>query len=554
MRNSEQLLKGGKRRIVVPIKRDTKLGKYIIRDRVGEGGMGVVYRARDGVLGREVAIKTILADKATDRDFLSRFRREAFAISRIEHPHIVKLLDFVEADPANDQPAFMVMEFLPGHDLGWVISKKGPLAIPRAVDRILEACAAVGACHRLGYVHRDLKPNNIFFAEYDQIETTKVLDFGAAKAESTREGEGGDELSELTKKGTYIGTPFYMPPELIARGQVTPAADQYGLAVVLYQALAGVRPFDYDKKKEFKEVELLQSIVKGQYKPLREHRSDLPEGLAAVIKKAMEVQPSNRYLDLHAFGAALRLWASPQISHIWEKHFTSSAPAKIDPKMSVAMVASHDAAIGDGTDVDSTVPPLERLHTTNPTVQAGRDPMLTVPLGTKELRLAGASVATTAVQNHDNPPSISIEFHDPAAAPAAEPSNTPLNTPTQRPPGALLRRPRVILAAAAAATGVVLAVSILLSRATPTPLKPPTPAPELFARPTAAPSPASPPPPVAPTVAPIPATSTAEAPDPRVAAAAAAPENLPKPERKRPVHRHHKPQIVDKNGLAIPSD
>ena len=538
----------------MPIQRDTKLGKYIIRDRVGEGGMGVVYRARDGVLGREVAIKTILADKATDRDFLSRFRREAFAISRIEHPHIVKLLDFVEADPANDQPAFMVMEFLPGHDLGWVIAKKGPLAIQRGVDRIVEACAAVGACHRLGYVHRDLKPNNIFFAEYDQIETTKVLDFGAAKAESRREGEGGDELSELTKKGTYIGTPFYMPPELIARGQVTPAADQYGLAVVLYQALAGVRPFDYDKKKEFKEVELLQSIVKGQYKPLREHRSDVPEGLAAVIKKAMEVQPSNRYLDLHAFGAALRLWASPQISHIWEKHFTSSAPAKIDPKMSVAMVVSHDrsnvdgekaAAIGDGTDVDSTVPPLGRLHTTNATVQAGRDPMLTVPLGTKELRLAGASVATTAVQD-DNPPSISIEFHDPAAAPAAEPSNAP----TQRPPGAVLRRPAVILTAAAAALAVVLAGSIYLSRAKPTSPKTPALAPELFVRPAAPPSPPSPPPPVAP----IPTAASTEAPAPRAEAAAAAPDNPPVPERKRPVHKHHKPQIVDKHGLAIPSD
>ena len=539
----------------MPLKRDSKLGKYIIRAQIGEGGMGVVYKARDSVLGREVAIKTILAHRATDRDFLSRFRREAFAISRMDHPHIVKLLDFVEANPETDESAFMVMEFLPGHDLASVIAKTGPLAIQRGVDRIVQACAAVSACHRLGYVHRDLKPNNIFLAEYDQIETTKVLDFGAAKAEDRPEGQGGDELSELTKKGTYIGTFFYMPPEVIDRGPVTPAADQYSLAVVLYQALAGVRPFDHDKNKEFREVELLQTIVKGRYKPLREHRSEVPEGLAAVIKKGMEVKPSNRYFDLHAFGGALLRWASPQIRLMWEKHFTSSAPAKVDPKMSIASLVPPDREVStdDATNIDLTVPPLEGPHNTSPTVQGGRDPMLTIPLGTKELRLAGASVATTAVQDPNNPPSISIEFHDPDAAPAAEPSNTPLNTTTPRPSGGLLRRPGVILAVAAAALGVVLLVSIVLSRAKPASLKTPAPAPELFARPIAPPSPQSPPP-AAPPVAPIPAAALAAPPSPAPPAAAAALNNPSITENKRPAHKHHKPQIVDKNGIAIPSN
>ena len=419
------------------------------------------------------------------------------------HPNIVTLHDFVEANPETDEPAFMVMEFLPGHDLARVIAKKGPLAIQRAVDRIVQACGAVSACHRLGYVHRDLKPNNIFLVEYDQIEITKVLDFGAAKAEDRPEGQGGDQPSELTKKGTYIGTPFYMPPELIAGGLVTPAADQYALAVVLYQALAGIRPFDYDKeKKELDDVELLRTIVNGQYKPLREHRREVPEGLAAVIKKGMEVKPSNRYLDLHAFGGALLRWASPEIRLMWEKHFTSSAPAKIDPKMSIALLVPPErtsdressAVIEASTNVDSTEPPLEGSHNTSPTVNGERDPMLTIPLGTKELRLAGASVATTAVQDPNSPPSISIEFHDPDAAPAAEGSSTPLNTRTPRPSGGLLRRPGVILAAAAAALGLVLAVSIALSRAKPASPKAPSPAPELFARPVTPPTAPSPPP------------------------------------------------------------
>ena len=546
----------------MPLKRDSKLGKYIIRDQVGEGGMGVVYRARDSVLGREVAIKTILAHRAGDRAFVSRFRREALAISHMGHPNIVTLHDFVEANPETDEPAFMVMEFLPGHDLARVIAKKGPLAIQRAVDRIVQACGAVSACHRLGYVHRDLKPNNIFLVEYDQIEITKVLDFGAAKAEDRPEGQGGDQLSELTKRGTYIGTPFYMPPELIAGGLVTPAADQYALAVVLYQALAGVRPFDYEEgKKEDDDVvvELLRTIVNGQYKPLREHRREVPEGLAGVIKKGMAVKPSNRYLDLHAFGGALLRWASPEIRLMWEKHFTSSAPAKIDPKMSIALLvppertSDRSAVIEDATSVDSTEPPLEGPHNTSPTVKGERDPVHTIALGTKELRLAGASVATTAVQDPSNPPSISIEFHDPDAAPAAAASKTPINTRSPRPPGGLLRRPGVILGAAAAALSLVLAVSILLSRAKPASPKAPSPAPELFARPIVPPSPPSPAP-IAPPAAQPPAAASAAPPSPPPAAAAAMPSNPPSTEKRRPVHKHHKLPIVDKNGIAIPSD
>ena len=362
----------------MPLKRDSKLGKYIIRAQVGEGGMGVVYRARDSVLGRDVAIKTILAHRAGDRDLrLAVQTRGARHLSHgpPKHRHLARFRGSESGDRRASVHGDGVSPWSrprQGH------RKKGATRDTACVDRIVQACGAVSACHRLGYVHRDLKPNNIFLVEYDQIEITKVLDFGAAKAEDRPEGQGGDQLSELTKKGTYIGTPFYMPPELIARGLVTPAADQYALAVVLYQALAGVRPFDYDKeKKELDEVELLRTIVNGQYKPLREHRREVPEGLAAVIKKGMEVKPSNRYLDLHAFGGALLRWASPEISLMWEKHFTSSAPAKIDPKMSIALLVPPErtsdressVVIEGATNIDSTVPPLEGPHNTSPTVQ-----------------------------------------------------------------------------------------------------------------------------------------------------------------------------------------
>src|SRR5689334_19354141 len=144
--------------------------------------MGVVYRARDELLGREVALKTILADKAMDRQFLTRFRREALSIAQINHPNIVSLIDFVEGDPAKGEISYMVMEYLKGKDLGKVIKETGPLEITRAVDRVLEVCAAVSTCHRQGYIHRDLKPTNIFITASDFIEVAKVLDFGVAKA------------------------------------------------------------------------------------------------------------------------------------------------------------------------------------------------------------------------------------------------------------------------------------------------------------------------------------------------------------------------------------
>src|SRR5436189_1865238 len=134
----------------VTLERDSRLGRYIIRQRLAGGGMGVVYRARDELLGREVALKTILSDKATDKQFLSRFRREALSIAQINHPNIVSLIDFVEGDPAKGEISYMVMEYLRGKDLGKIIKEGGPLEITRAVDRILEVCAAVGTCHRRG--------------------------------------------------------------------------------------------------------------------------------------------------------------------------------------------------------------------------------------------------------------------------------------------------------------------------------------------------------------------------------------------------------------------
>ena len=529
------------------LERDSRLGKYNIRQRIGAGGMGDVYRARDEVLQRQVAIKTILADKASDREFLSRFRREAFAISRIDHPHIVKLLDFVEAQ--NGQPSFMVMEFLPGRDLGRVI-KDGPLAISRAVDRILEVCAAVGECHRLGYVHRDLKPTNIFLAEYNQIETAKVLDFGAAKQEERREGDAED--TELTKNGTFLGTPYYMPPEQILGHPATARSDQYSLAVVLYTALAGQKPFEADKRKEFKDFELLQAIKQGDHVPLRARRGEVESGLADVVERAMNVDPAKRFVDLHAFGAELRNWASPQAKLTWEAHFTSSPPVRVDPQKSIAIVATADRAKANplstaaAPPVDPTMPPPELAPGTGPTVAGTPERQETLPLGTAELRVLSEelSLATTLRRPSDPPSeSISIVFDESPQSVKREPSGAPPDTPPG-PAGwrGLVHRPAILVGGASLVFAIALLAAVGLShrkQSAQPPLRPPG---DLFAQPAV-----HTPPPIAPSAAPPVSIPVPPAPEEQT--------EDEKPLRQARHHSHRTAKVIlDPHGIPIPSD
>lgn len=434
------------------LERETMLsGRYSIRALLGEGGMGVVYRARDEQLGRYVAIKTIQGDRATDREFLRRFRREAIAISQIDHPHIVRLFEFVEA--AGDQPPFMVMELLSGEDLGTIIRKNGPLDVTRAVTRTLEASVAIGECHRYGYLHRDVKPNNIFLHVYNQVETAKVLDFGAVKQDDTRPGQV-DDSAELTRKGTLLGTPYYMPPEQIAGKPATVKCDQYSLGVVLYSALAGRKPFEV--KGNFKDFELLQAITKGEYTPVQELRPEVPVGVADAVHKAMSVDPDERFLDLHSFGAAIRPYASQQARLIWEAHFTSSAPMRRDVHLSIAISASegNPALVGSPfADKPNIAPTFARSDGAS-----GTDPTAPAKYG----------AATTSQQADSTSRSFSLEIHETSAVSPA-PVPVPSVEATSR---SLLRhRPLALVGCSIVALAAALVTSFLLThRKYPAPL------------------------------------------------------------------------------------
>ena len=210
-------------------------GRYRMECRLGRGGMGVVYRAHDEALDREVAVKVLREELCGDRSAAERFQREARLSARFSHPHVVTIYDF---GVVPDAAAFLVMELLRGRTLRQECEVSGKLEPSRVVEVLGPVCEAVGAAHRRQLVHRDLKPENVILADVDGVEIPKVLDFGIAKltgiAEVNRHGE--------TAVGLLIGTPHYMAPEQLRGEEARPAWDVWALGVIAYELLTGEYP------------------------------------------------------------------------------------------------------------------------------------------------------------------------------------------------------------------------------------------------------------------------------------------------------------------------
>ncbi len=268
-------------------------GKYRLESVLGRGGMGDVWLARNEALDIDVAVK-LLRKEADGPDAGSRFLREARAAARLTHPAIVRIFDFGIAE--RGEP-FIVMERLIGEDLATLLQRRGRFPAIHAVRMILPIIHALVSAHAKGVIHRDLKPENVFLArgEGDRIEP-KVVDFGVAKLDLPKE-------LALTKNGVLLGSPAYMPPEQAQGVGVDHRADIWSLAVVLYEMVAGVRPFDGKTHNA-----LLVSIGADEPRPL----TDLSAGdeeLWGIVAKALRKDRRERWESMRAFGEALAAWA-----------------------------------------------------------------------------------------------------------------------------------------------------------------------------------------------------------------------------------------------------
>lgn len=276
---------------------DVLAEEYRIGALIGQGGMGDVYEARHDRFGL-VAVKIVHKPLRIDAQVLARFRREAQTLAAIEHPNIVRVFDFRAPE---DGPALLVMERLRGTSLGRVITSEGKLAVPRVVAIGTQVLSALAAAHERRIIHRDLKPENIFLTQHEGTEVVRLLDFGIAKVLDDAEDP------KLTRTGAVLGTPAYMAPEQARGAGIDLRSDIYAAGCVLYEALAGRPPFVAENYNA-----LLVAIQEDQAKPLTEFRSDVDEGLAEVIAKAMAKRADDRFDDAEQMLEALQPWNAPE--------------------------------------------------------------------------------------------------------------------------------------------------------------------------------------------------------------------------------------------------
>jgi len=259
--------------------------KYRLEERLGVGGMGTVYRARHLLIDRPVAIKVLNRLFVEDEAARTRFRREARAAGRLQHPNAVTVTDFGESQ---DGYVYLVMELLEGRTLREVLAKEAPLDVARSVALMLQISAAVAAAHEAGIIHRDLKPANIFIVQHPEVPAVvKVLDFGIAKLAS--ELLDDEDSLTLTQVGAMIGTPRYMSPEQCDGAELTPAADVYSLGCILYEMLTGTVPFSGATPLAIA-VRQTSEIPRSP----RDFVSSIPEALEQVVLRTLEKRPEDR--------------------------------------------------------------------------------------------------------------------------------------------------------------------------------------------------------------------------------------------------------------------
>lgn len=368
--------------------------RYELEVLIGQGGMAHVYRARDRVLGRPVAIKVLRPEYVSDENLLARFQREARAAAALLHPNIVSVYDVGQ----DGDQHYIVMEYMAGPTLKEVIRRRAPLPVEQALKVAEQVCAALEYAHRHGVIHRDIKPQNILFSEDEEV--VKVADFGIAKSRLD---------PEITAERLALGTVKYISPEQARGVEVVPQSDLYSLGVVLYEMLTGQQPFTGDTP-----VSIALQHVEAEPPPPRQFNPYIPPAVEEIVLRCLAKDPRHRFLSAREMRLALERYrlvgaevtgAIPQPLPI-----PPGQPATYPPSSFPPMPASR------ATEVPAYPPYTVPRRPPAPPREAGLG-----PLGIVLLVLIAAGLVSLLV--------LSIRFW-PVLFPASTPAPTPLPTIT----------------------------------------------------------------------------------------------------------------------------
>ncbi|AWV89072.1 protein kinase domain-containing protein [Bradymonas sediminis] len=386
-------------------------GRFRILEHLGTGGFGTVFKAVQENVGREVALKFLTPGVAEDPINVERFRREAYHVSQLRHPHTITLYDYGQTE---NGLVFMVLEFLDGEELSEQIQARGAIPAPRAAHIFIQVLKSLTEAHRRGLVHRDLKPENIFictmFGEQDYV---KVLDFGVAKM-TLMETEHEDEGEEaLTRAGRIFGTPMYMAPEQACAEPITPATDVYALGLLIYEIWTGKPPVTGKNR-----MEVIHKQIRDPVPEMSPALEQTP--LGQVIRRACMKAPERRYQDASEFLTAF-------VNALHQMRIFPAPAGGTSPEISLTMAVPSELLSADATQV--MTPPSELMthpghQALDPSAQARTGQRTPAPSPVQRMRRTpkpakpGELPASLHAQNHQPTPVVQQVSSPTVAVPA----------------------------------------------------------------------------------------------------------------------------------------
>jgi len=287
-------------------------GRYKLENRLGAGGMSTVFRAQDTVLERAVAVKLLAEHLAQDDDFVARFRREALAAARLQHPNIVQVFDSGQDQESGRH--YIVMEYVDGPSCADLLRQHRMFDTEDTVRIVRDACQGLDYAHRAGVIHRDVKPGNLLVS--NETGTTKLADFGIAKAA---------EQTRITQVGAVLGTAAYLSPEQATGEEAGPASDIYSLGVCAYQFLTGRLPHEYGSLTELALKQQQERVA-----PITTYRDDVTPELDQAVRLCLERDPAHRYANALDMAGALEAGVRGDTTAATELMALTDATSKLD--------------------------------------------------------------------------------------------------------------------------------------------------------------------------------------------------------------------------------